>query len=338
LLTVVWTWGDGSSDTFKCDPASPDNDHCKFDGTNLDTFATHSYTTAGVWKISVLVYGSRATYIPDSYGSYEEGASYVRFSTQFVTIDPFSGSVSGCVIVQAQTHEEGYGQSYSCNKPWIRKGLAYKEGDSYQDVDCSGYVTFTLGAKYKKEGNYTVQADGTTIITWDTCAGGLEFKSTNLTHLSLFADGHSAMWTGVGKYNLAPYLGDIPFTMYVVDGGTPGNLGDFIHFRLSDNKGNVLLDTDPCAAPITDIKIKPARPNSYIASESAGITVSNPSLTDVYALGTEGAAGAVPAGLVVGIVIGMMVFIVVCATVVYFLLARRQTTAGTGTTGAFVAM
>jgi hypothetical protein len=339
LLTVVWTWGDGSSDTFKCDHASPDNDHCKFDEENLDTSATHTYTTAGVWKISVLIYGSRATYIPESYGSYEEGASYVRFSTQFVTFDPYAGSVSGSVTVQAQTHEEGYGQGYTCNQPWVRKGLVYKAGDSYQDVDCSGYVTFTLGAKYTKEGNYSVQADGTTIVTWDTCAGGLEFKSSSLTHLSLFADGHSAMWTGVGKYSLAPYLGDLPFTIYVIDGGGSGNLGDFIHFRLSDNSGNVLFDTDPCAAPVTDIKVKPARPNSYITPESAGITVANPTEIDVYALGTEGGSvNSIPVGLVVGIVIGLMLFIVGVSAVVYFLLARRQVASTTPANDKFVAM
>jgi hypothetical protein len=342
LLTVVWTWGDGTQDTFKCNPAVPDSTHCKFDGDNLDTFANHTYSQAGVWKINVLIYGNRASFIPNATGSYEEGDSYVRFPSQCTAVDQYAGSVAGVVTLHAQTDEEDTTNSTSCKQPWIRRGLIYSAQDTAQDVDCSGYATFNLAAKFKKSGNnfttMTVAADGSTIVSWATCAGGLEFKSTNLTHLTLFADGRSALWTGYGQYSLAPHLGDLPFTLYAVDGGTNSNLGDAIHFRLSDNSGNVLFDTNPCAAPITDIKVQPAKPACSITSDSAGLSVSNPAQQLVSALGTDSGVSSIPVGLVVGIVIGMMVFIVIVAAIVYLLLVRRQNASAATQSDKFVAM
>jgi len=98
-----------------------------------------------------------------------------------------------------------------------------------------------------------------------------------------------------------------------------------VHLRVSDNAGQVLLDTDPCAAPINDIVTQPKTPTSYLVDTSIGLSVLNPTEEMVSAIGTEegGINSAQSVGLIVGITLGLIVFIVIMAGVVYFLLKRN---------------
>jgi len=167
-------------------------------------------------------------------------------------------------------------------------------------------------------------ASGTTFLSWPTCSG-LTFTSYTLTHLTLFPDGHGALWTGYGQYNLAPYAGDLNFTVYAIDGGVSGILGDYIHLRIFDKTGFVYLDTDPCSPAITSITVQPPVPNSYItAASTQGVTISNPSGSLVSAIAGESAmVGGVSVGAIVGITLGLVAFAVIAAGVVYYLLQRR---------------
>jgi len=280
-----------------------------------------------------LVYGARAPTIPVATGSNEDGQYYVRFLTMFTTVDPYSGSVAGCLVVEARSEVEGgYSYGSGCVQPWIEKGLIYKYGDTAQDLSCDGFAQISFSAKFQQITGQSgkVQATGTTFVSWATCAGGLTFTSNTLTHLTLFADGKSALWTGYGQYNVAPFVGDLNFTAYAIDGGN-GILGDYIWLRIFDSNGNVYFDTDPCMPTVSNITIQPKTPNSLITADTQqGVTISNPAQSLVSAIaGEDSSVGGLPVGVIVGIVIAIMAFIVIVATIVYFLLAQKYAKAGT---------
>jgi len=288
-----------------------------------------------------LVYGARAPTIPPATGPNEDGQYYVRFLTTFTTVDPYSGSVTGCLVVEARSEiEGGYSYGSGCVQPWIEKGLVYKYGDTAVDLSCDGFAQISFSAKYQQITGQPgkVQATGTTFVTFATCAGGLTFTSNTLTHLTLFGDGKSALWTGYGQYNVAPYVGNLNFTAYAVDGGN-GILGDYIWLRIFDSNGNVYFDTDPCMPTVTNITIQPKTPNSLITADTQqGVTISNPAQSTVSAIGGDGTVyTGVSAGVIAGIVIAVMAFIVIVATITYFLLAQKYAKAA-GTQQQFVAM
>jgi len=326
VVTVVWSWGDGKIDTVVCTPGKKD-DKCDFTGNQLTTKYTHTYsaTTSGVYAITALVYGAR--HVPQSsYGAYI-GPDYIIFAAQFTTINTYAGTVSGSAKFQYDS-EYSVGNvagDYSCAKPWIVKLPGYGS-----TAYCSGYPSLEMSATFNyDQGSYTPKASGITYFTWANCGGGdITFRSDNLLHLSIFADGQSALWTGTGAFGNSKVVYN--FTVFVIDGGKSGL--DKIHFRIFDGY-TVYLDTDPCMPSnlFDDWRTLPSRvPLTFLAAGlDSDVTVRNPSSSTVSALTTEGGSVATPTGLIVGIVAGIMVFIVVVATVVYFLLRRQQNAAAT---------
>jgi len=154
--------------------------------------------------------------------------------------------------------------------------------------------------------------------------------------LTLFADGYSALFTGIGLYSPLPNLGAIPFSIYVV--ADPDN-GFSMHFRLSDNSGNILFDSSPCQAPIVNITDQPTLPFTEIGPNSI-LDIFNPVKSTVSALTEEGQGVAAMAslGLVIGISVGLLVFIVIAVVIVFLLLRREQASVSATSNDKFVTM
>jgi len=326
VFTIKWSWGDGTYDTYTCDPEKLDSTHCKLDTINqMTSWYSHTYYAAGVFTISVTISGLRAGSEGDDYAS-DYGNSFVRFWTSFQTYDPYSGSAIGTVdLIQSTTDDDevqGYGE-YKCKLPWVVRAYTYNSDlylNQLNDKYCGGKATLKFAARFTKD-NYTVKADGNTYLDWDSC--GIEFEE-NLAHLSLFADGISALWVGEGTY-----VGEIPatFSLYAVDGGGPASaVGDKVHIRIIEKStGKVLFDTDPCMQIDADWKVQPqTQPNSILDQNSIGFSILNPTGGQISAIGSEDylARNGIPVGLIVGIVIGLLLFTVLVAGVVYYLLTR----------------
>jgi hypothetical protein len=216
----------------------------------------------------------------------------------------------------------------------------------YSYASCDGTAQFLFNAKFTQSPTGATQAVGDTLFSWDSCCGGLTFESENITHLTLFGNGNSAIWTGYGSYSNFPALGQVPFTAYGATTGTTGAIQNAQAFYIivTDNAGNVLINTDPCFPAITDITVLPSTlPNTVITSSASGdqsvFTIYNPSQTTISALTGETSTGAssVPVGLIVGIVLGILVFIVIVAIIIYFLL-KAGASSNAASTEKFVSM
>jgi hypothetical protein len=248
------------------------------------------------------------------------GADYIIFQSQFTTVNTYSGTVSGSLYLQYDSEESiSNVTGYTCAKNWISNFPGY--GSTAQ---CSGYPRIDLSASFVYDNANNLKASGSTYFTWANCGGAsISFSSVNLLHLSIFADGCSALWTGTGCFGSSTTTYN--FTVYVIDGGKTG--ADSVHMRIFDAY-TTYLDTDPCM-PTTlfdSWTVQPTRiPLTLLApSADSAVTVRNPSDQTVSALTSETGAAATPVGLIVGIVAGIMVFIIVVATIVFFLLKKQQ--------------
>jgi len=296
---------------------------------------THTYTTTGVWTIDLIVTDSRSV-LPDPIGTAMGGATWSRYQAQFVTVNPLLGYVSGNVYALAvNTGEVSAPAGSTCWQSWIIKGASSAPVDptsetssvTYSDITgCDGYAHFLFNSQFLEgDDGDTLIARGNGILNWPYCAG-LTFQSVNVSHLTLFADGQSALLTGFGIYSALPSLGPLPFTIYAVDSSP-----DSFHFRLSDNSGVVLFDTDPCMPPITDITVQPQLPNSVISTGSVlnPVKIYNPTGEEISALlGDSSSAGGVATGITVGallgIVFGIAGLVVIISVVIYFLVKSGQ--------------
>jgi len=317
-LTFVWTWGDGTPSTTEFCSLTNTDSSCSITGVSVLNTVSHTYTAVGAYTITVLVYDSQ--YDPSQLTTANSGLTWVKFSiiVQFVSI---SGHFTGSVNMNSNQ------PVVACNNaPWVIQGPA-NSGVGYSSFDCTDNIFFSFN------GAFLVKADGTLGVSGDMLISSvncqlLAYSPINLTHLTLFADDRSALFTGYGTYQLLPQLGAVPFQSYFTTSSPGSGVGTGATFwvRIWDNAGNVLFDTAPCQPTTQNITIQPPAPYSAIVGDSY-LDIYNPTSQTISALTGEEAASStsnIPIGIIVGVSVGIVVFVIIVALVVYFLLKTGQ--------------
>lgn len=323
VITLTWTWGDGTSDVQVCNPNAP-TARCVFLNGALTATFPHTYYTPGIKKIEVLVTDLRTgNSVTDDV---DDGPTWGRFRARLILFPENTGSVSGHIFLQIDREKTLQKRSETCDSSWSVAG-PLTEGGEPAKCSCDGLAFAMFQSTFTTKSNNIV-ATGDTYFNIDQCCGSfLEFASTNLTHLSIFEDGKSAVWTGFGEYR-ALNLENLPFTAFAY----VSNTQKAFYLYVTDGKGNTIINTDPCFPKITDWRENPyngALPNSNLIpnpdspTDTAYFRVYNPSGMTLSALDdAQSSLQRAQSAVIASVVIGMIVFVVIVGVILFVALKR----------------
>lgn len=330
VITVIWTWGDGTTNTQKCDPNNPTPDRCIFTtvGQTLSLFTSypHTYSTTGIKNIEVLVTDLRTVDVKPS--PVDDGPTWGRFKTRLVLVGTSGAYIAGNFFLQiARIEAEQKRAITGCDSNWIVSGRPTASG-GFQTCSCDGSASILFNSKFSIGNQLTV--DGQLIFRIaQCCASSIQFVSTTVEHLTIFSDQKSAIFVGKGTYNE-----DTAATFSAFVYSSTSSLGSVRAFYLNvkSTSGVTLLNTDPCFPEVTDWTVLPSGlPRTVVNSDPSlpsDFTVFNPVTATLSAVEDDTSSARTSPGVIAAIVSSLVVFIIIIAVVIFFALRQTPTSDG----------